>query len=199
MKEEERHRRAKEDAALVKLAIDGDEKAYKSLIRRYKNPVAQVVYRLVKDRSQVEDLTQEVFIKAFQHLQDFDYEHQFASWLFKIANNHCIDYIRKKKLRVYSIDEQIQTEDGKMDYEIPDSTYEPDLNILREQKSKLIRQAINSLPDKYREVIVLRHQEELSYEEIAVQTGLPVNTIKVHLFRAREMLYKFLKDKIKHY
>lgn len=199
MKEEERHRRAKEDAVLVKLAIDGDEKAYRSLIRRYKNPVAQVVYRLVKDRSQVEDLTQEVFIKAFQHLQDFDYEHQFASWLFKIANNHCIDYIRKKKLRVYSIDEQIQTEDGKMDYEIPDSTYEPDLNILREQKSKLIRQAINSLPDKYREVIVLRHQEELSYEEIAVQTGLPVNTIKVHLFRAREMLYKFLKDKIKHY
>lgn len=199
MKEEERHRRAKEDAVLVKLAIDGDEKAYKAIIRRYKNPVAQVVYRLVKDRSQVEDLTQEVFIKAFQHLQDFDYEHQFASWLFKIANNHCIDYIRKKKLRVYSIDEQIQTEDGKMDYEIPDSTYEPDLNMLREQKSKLIRQAINSLPDKYREVIVLRHQEELSYEEIAVQTGLPVNTIKVQLFRAREMLYKFLKDKIKHY
>ena len=199
MKEEERHRRAKEDAVLVKLAIDGDEKAYRSLIRRYKNPVAQVVYRLVKDRSQVEDLTQEVFIKAFQHLQDFDYEHQFASWLFKIANNHCIDYIRKKKLRVYSIDEQIQTEDGKMDYEIPDSTYEPDLNMLREQKSKLIRLAIDSLPDKYREVIVLRHQEELSYEEIAAQTGLPVNTIKVQLFRAREMLYKFLKDKIKHY
>ena len=154
MKEEERHRRAKEDAVLVKLAIDGDEKAYRSLIRRYKNPVAQVVYRLVKDRSQVEDLTQEVFIKAFQHLQDFDYEHQFASWLFKIANNHCIDYIRKKKLRVYSIDEQIQTEDGKMDYEIPDSTYEPDLNMLREQKSKLIRLAIDSLPDVINTVIV---------------------------------------------
>ncbi len=199
MKEEERHRRAKEDAVLVKLAIDGDEAAYKSLIRRYRNPVAQVVYRLVKDRGQVEDLTQEVFIKAFQHLKDFDYEHQFASWLFKIANNHCIDYIRKKKLRVYSIDEQIRTEDGQMEYEIPDSTYEPDLNMLREQKSKVIQEAIDSLPDKYREVIVLRHQEELSYEEIAVKTGLPVNTIKVQLFRAREMLYKFLKDRIKHY
>jgi len=71
--------------------------------------------------------------------------------------------------------------------------------MLREQKSKLIRQAIDSLPKKYREVIVLRHQEELSYEEIAVETGLPVNTIKVQLFRAREMLYKFLKDRIKHY
>ncbi len=199
MKEEERHRRAKEDALLVSRAINGDEGAYKALIRRYRNPVAQIVYKLVKDRSQIEDLTQEVFIKAFQHLKDFDYEHQFASWLFKIANNHCIDYIRKKRLRVYSIDDQVRTDDGPMEYEIPDSTYEPDLHMLREQKSKLISQAINSLPDKYREVIVLRHQEELSYEEIAVRTGLPVNTIKVQLFRAREMLYKFLKDRIKHY
>jgi RNA polymerase sigma factor (sigma-70 family) len=199
MKEEERQRRAEEDAVLVKRAITGDEKAFKSLIKRYKNPVAQIVYKLIRDRSQLEDLTQEVFIKAFQHLNDFDYQHQFASWLFKITNNHCIDYIRKKRLRVYSIDDQVKTEDGEIGYEIPDSTYEPDLNMLREQKSKLIRHAIDSLPKKYREVIVLRHQEELSYEEIAKETGLPVNTIKVQLFRAREMMYKFLKDRIKHY
>jgi len=199
MNEEERHRRAAEDAALVKRAIAGDQKAFKVLERRYKNAVALIVFKLVRDRSQVEDLTQEVFIKAFQHLRDFDYEHQFASWLFKITNNHCIDYIRKKKLRVYSIDEQVKTEDGEMDYEIPDSTYEPDLNMLREQKSRLIHQAIDSLPKKYREVITLRHQEELSYDEIAAKTKLPVNTIKVQLFRAREMMYKFLKDKIKHY
>jgi RNA polymerase sigma-70 factor (ECF subfamily) len=199
MKEEERQRRAEEDAVLVKRAIGGDEKAFRAIIKRYKNPVAQIVYKLVRDRSQLEDLTQEVFIKAFQHLNDFDYEHQFASWLFKITNNHCIDYIRKKRLRVYSIDDQVKTEDGEMGYEIPDSTYEPDLNLLREQKSRLIRQTINSLPKKYREVIVLRHQEELSYEEIAMKTGLPVNTIKVQLFRAREMMYKFLRDRIKHY
>ena len=199
MKEEERQRRAEEDALLVRRAIGGDQQAIKAIIKRYKNPVAQIVYKLVRDRSQLEDLTQEVFIKAFQHLGDFDYEHQFASWLFKITNNHCIDYIRKKKLRVYSIDDQIKTEDGEMSYEIPDSTYEPDLNLLREQKSKLIRQAIDSLPKKYREVILLRHREELSYEEIAKKTRLPVNTIKVQLFRAREMMYKFLKDRIKHY
>ena len=199
MKEEERHRRAEEDAVLVRHAIAGDEKAFKALARRYKNPVAQIVYKLVRDRSQIEDLTQEVFIKAFQHLDDFDYQHQFASWLFKIANNHCIDYIRKKRLRVYSIDEQIHTEDGEMEHEIPDSTYEPDLHLLREQKARIIRAAIDSLPKKYREVIVLRHQEELSYEEIAKKTGLPVNTIKVQLFRAREMMYKYLKDKIRHY
>jgi len=199
MKEEERQRRAEEDAVLVKRAIRGDEKAFRAIIKRYRNPVAQIVYKLVRDRSQLEDLTQEVFIKAFQHLNDFDYQHQFASWLFKITNNHCIDYIRKKRLRVYSIDDQVKTEDGEMGYEIPDSTYEPDLNLLREQKSRLIRQAINSLPKKYREVIVFRHQEELSYEEIAKKTGLPVNTIKVQLFRAREMMYKFLRDRIKHY
>jgi RNA polymerase sigma-70 factor (ECF subfamily) len=199
MKEEERHRRAEEDAVLVKQAIAGHEEAFRALIKRYRNPVAQIVYKLVRDRNQIEDLSQEVFIKAFHHLKDFDYEHQFASWLFKIANNHCIDYIRKKKLKVYSISDQTRIDEGEMEYEIPDSTYEPDLNMLREQKSRLIRQAIDSLPKKYHEVIVLRHQEELSYEEIAEKTGLPVNTIKVQLFRAREMMYKFLKDKIKHY
>jgi len=199
MNEEERHKRAAEDAALVKRAIAGDQKAFKSLARRYKNAVALIVFKLVRDRTQVEDLTQEVFIKAFQHLDDFDYAHQFASWLFKIANNHCIDYIRKKKLRVYSIDDQVKTEDGEIEYEIPDSTYEPDLNMLREQKARLIHHAIDSLPKKYREVIILRHQEELSYDEIAEETGLPVNTIKVQLFRAREMMYKYLKDRIKHY
>ena len=199
MKEEERQRRAEEDAVLVKRAIGGDERAIKGIMRRYKNPVAQIVYKLVRDRGQIEDLTQEVFIKAFQHLGDFDYQHQFASWLFKITNNHCIDYIRKKRLSVYSIDDQVKTDDGEITYEIPDSTYEPDLNLLREQKSKIIRQAIDSLPKKYREVILLRHREELSYEEIAEKTGLPVNTIKVQLFRAREMMYKFLKDRIKHY
>jgi RNA polymerase sigma-70 factor (ECF subfamily) len=199
MKDEERQRRAEEDAIFVRRAISGDEQAIKSLIKRYRNPVAQIVYKLVRDRSQLEDLTQEVFIKAFQHLNDFDYQHQFASWLFKITNNHCIDYIRKRRLRVYSIDDQVKTDDSEVGYEIPDSTYEPDLNLLREQKSRLIRQAIDSLPKKYREVILLRHREELSYEEIAEETGLPVNTIKVQLFRAREMLYKFLKDKIRHY
>ena len=199
MKEEERQRRAEEDAVLVKRAIGGDDRAIKGIMRRYKNPVAQIVYKLVRDRGQIEDLTQEVFIKAFQHLGDFDYQHQFASWLFKITNNHCIDYIRKKRLSVYSIDDQVKTDDGEITYEIPDSTYEPDLNLLREQKSKIIRQAIDSLPKKYREVILLRHREELSYEEIAEKTGLPVNTIKVQLFRAREMMYKFLKDRIKHY
>jgi RNA polymerase sigma factor (sigma-70 family) len=199
MKEEERIKRAEEDVALVKRATAGDQKAFKAIERRYKNAVAMIVYRLVRERNQVADLTQEIFIKAFQHLDDFDYKHQFASWLFKIANNHCIDYIRKKKLKIYSIDEQIRTDDGEVEYEIPDSTYEPDLNILREQKVRMIRQAIESLPEKYRAIIVLRHQEELSYEEIAQKTGLPVNTVKVQLFRAREMLYKFLKDKIKHY
>ncbi len=199
MNEEERHKRAKEDAVFVKRAISGDESAYRALIRRYKNPVTQIVYKLIRDRSQVEDLTQEIFIKAFQHLDNFDFEHQFVSWLFKIANNHCIDFIRRKRLKAFSIDEQIRSEDGEFGYEIPDSTYEPDLGMLREQKTRLIHDAIASLPDKYRRVIVLRHQEELSYEEIAHETGLPVNTIKVQLFRAREMMYKFLKDRIKNY
>ncbi|MCL5021570.1 MAG: sigma-70 family RNA polymerase sigma factor [Bacteroidetes bacterium] len=199
MKEDQRHRRAEEDTVLVKRAVSGDEDAYRALVRRYKYPVAQIVFKLIRDRSQVEDLTQEVFIKAFQHLSDFDYEHQFVSWLFKIANNHCIDYIRRKRLKAFSIDEQIRSDDGEFAYEIPDSTYEPDLDMLREQKTRLVHQAIASLPNKYRQVIVLRHQEELTYEEIAKRTGLPVNTIKVQLFRAREMMYKFLKDRIKNY
>ncbi|MGC8596145.1 MAG: RNA polymerase sigma factor [Candidatus Kryptoniota bacterium] len=199
MKDSERKRRAQEDALMVKRAVAGDQAAYKALIKRYKIPISQIVYRIIRDKREVEDLTQEVFIKAFQHLPDFKYDNQFASWLFKIANNHCLDHIRKKKLHIYSIHEMQFSNEDESEFEIPDSTYEPDLQMLREQKSKLIKNAINSLPEKYRKVIILRHHEEMSYEEIAREMKLPVNTIKVHLYRAREMLYKYLKDRIKNY
>jgi len=199
MKDRERKKRAEEDALMVKRAIAGDQAAYKALIKRYKIPVSQIVFKIIGDKREVEDLTQEVFIKAFQHLTDFKFGNQFASWLFKIANNHCLDHIRKKKLQIYSMRELRFSDEDETEFEIPDSTYEPDLQMLREQKSKLIRNAIDSLPMKYREVIILRHQEEMSYEEIARKMNLPVNTIKVHLYRAREMLYKYLKDRIKNY
>lgn len=199
MKDSERKKRAQEDYLMVKRAVEGDQSAYRALIKRYKIPVSQIVFKIIRDKREVEDLTQEVFIKAFQHLADFKYGNQFASWLFKIANNHCLDHLRKKKLQTYSIQElRFQGED-ESEFEIPDSTYEPDLKMLREQKSKLIKDAINSLPEKYREVIILRHQEEMSYEEVARKVNLPVNTVKVHLYRARELLYKYLKDRIKNY
>jgi RNA polymerase sigma-70 factor (ECF subfamily) len=154
---------------------------------------------MVHDRSQVEDLTQEAFVKAFASLKNFNEEYAFSTWLYKIATNNCIDYIRKRKLLTFSIDKPIQSKDSEYMFELPDETYRADRQIIASQRSALLNEAIRKLPEKYRRVIQLRHTEERSYEEIAKILKLPIGTVKAHIFRAREMLYKALRDRIRHY
>jgi RNA polymerase sigma-70 factor (ECF subfamily) len=150
---------------------------------------------MIYKKEDVEDLTQEAFIKAFNSLEKFDKQFSFATWLCKIATNNCIDYLRKKKLSTFSIDKEIESDEDNMQFEIPDSNFIPDKNILDSERKKILQNAIQNLPEKYRQVIILRHQEEMDYEEIAEKLDLPLGTIKAHIFRAREMLYKSLKDK----
>lgn len=166
---------------------------------KYHDPIFSFIWKMIHDRSQVEDLTQEAFIKAFASLKNFNEEYAFSTWLYKIATNNCIDYIRKRKLPTYSIDKPIASKDGEYSFELPDHTYAADRNIIAAQRSALLSSAIQKLPEKYRRVIQLRHVEERSYEEIAKALKLPVGTVKAHIFRAREMLYKHLKGKIRHY
>jgi RNA polymerase sigma-70 factor (ECF subfamily) len=168
-------------------------------MEKYHDPIFSFIWKMIHDRSQVEDLTQEAFIKAFASLKNFNEEYAFSTWLYKIATNNCIDYIRKRKLPTYSIDKPISSRDGEYFVELPDQTYAADRNIIAAQRSALLSNAIQKLPDKYRRVIQLRHVEERSYEEIAKALKLPVGTVKAHIFRAREMLYKNLKGKIRHY
>jgi RNA polymerase sigma factor (sigma-70 family) len=199
MKEEKAKLKKLSDIELVKQALNGNDSAYTELMNRYKKKVEIIVSRLVKKEFDVEDLVQEIFTKAFTSLSTFKSEFSFSTWLYKIATNHCIDHIRKRKISTYSLDEELELEEDTVHREIPDWSKTPDYELLRKEKNEIIHQAINSLPEHYRKVIILRHFEDKSYEEIAKELKLPIGTVKVHLFRARELLYKKLKDKLRHY
>lgn len=149
---------------------------------------------MIRNEEEVDDLVQESFIKAFSSLGSYATQYAFSTWLYKIATNHTIDYLRKRRLKTISIDKPVQTKDGEMELEIPDVEYRPDRHIVEDQRNRIIEEAIAKLPEKYHRVIVMRHQQEMSYEDIADQLGLPLGTVKAHIFRAREMLYRFLKD-----
>jgi RNA polymerase sigma factor (sigma-70 family) len=188
-----------EDAALIRRALTGDQRAYKKLRQKYHESIYNLIYRMIRDKDEVEDLTQEAFIKAFMSLSSFNDEFAFSTWLYKIATNNCIDYIRRKKLQTFSIDKPIESKESDYTFELPDSTYEPDQDLIDRQRKKLLDDAINSLPAKYRHVIHLRHVEEKEYQEIAAILKLPLGTVKAHIFRAREMLNKYLRDRLRHY
>jgi len=164
-------------------------------MEKYRSPIHHHIYRMVRDKTQVEDLVQEIFIKAFSSLKSYSSNYAFSTWLYKIATNHTIDYLRRKKLSTLSIDQPVKTKDGEIEYELPDTSYRPDRYVLEDQRRELIQEAIDSLPPKYYRVIVLRHQQERSYEEIALELKLPLGTVKAHIFRARELLYKKLRHK----
>ncbi len=184
-----------QDEAYVEKALAGDQRAYQQLTEKYKRPLQFHVRKMVKEPEQVEDLVQEAFIKAFKNLDSYNTNYAFSTWLYRITTNHTIDYLRKKKLRTTSIDKPIKTREGEMSFELPDNKAETDRAIIRKQRKKIITHAIENLPDKYRQVIEMRHIEELSYQEISDQLDLPLGTVKAHIFRAREMLYKALIDK----
>jgi RNA polymerase sigma-70 factor (ECF subfamily) len=150
--------------------------------------------KMVRNKQEAEDLTQEAFMKAFASLSSFNDEFAFSTWLMKIASNNCIDFLRKKKLKTYSIHEPIQYKDEKIEIEIPDQDPSPERTLIQSERSKMIEKTINELPERYRYVIILRHKEEKSYEEIAEIMNLPLGTVKAQIFRAREILNKRLKE-----
>ena len=188
-----------EDAKLIHEALRGHQTAYKQLMRKYHDQISNLIFRMIHHKEQVEDLTQEVFIKAFASLKSFNEEYAFSTWLYKIATNSSIDYIRKRKLNTFSIDKPIAMEEGDYTFELPDTTYQPDKSIIQRQRATLIEEAIAMLPEKYKRVIILRHTEERDYSEIAKILKLPIGTVKAHIFRARELLNKYLRSKIRHY
>ena len=188
-----------EDSRFIHAALDGDQSAFSQLMEKYHDSIYHLIYRIIRDKSQVEDLTQETFAKAFASLKSFNEEYAFSTWLYKIATNSSIDYIRKRKLETFSIDKPISVEESDYTFELPDTTYQPDKTVIQRQRSKLIEEAINQLPEKYKRVIILRHHEDRDYAEIAKILKLPIGTVKAHIFRARELLNKYLRHKIAHY
>ncbi|HFE64987.1 RNA polymerase subunit sigma-24 [candidate division KSB1 bacterium 4484_188] len=189
--------RKEEDKRLIKSALQGDQKAYEALLNKYRNLVFTIMIKMVRNPQEAEDLTQEAFMKAFHSLTSFNEEFAFSTWLMKIATNNCIDFLRKRKLRTYSIHEPIQYKDEKIEVEIPDAEPGPEKNVLQRERKQMLEEAIARLPERYRYVIILRHKEEKSYEEISEILNLPLGTIKAQIFRAREILNKNLKELFK--
>ncbi|SFQ61043.1 RNA polymerase sigma factor [Hymenobacter arizonensis] len=187
--------KAKHDFKLIRAAVDnGDEKAYAELMQIYKKPVYHVVLKMVRNQDDAEDLTIEAFAKAFRNLHKFNPEYAFSTWLFRIATNNCIDFIRKNKIKTMSIDSAIKVDNGdEITIDFRDNDLNPAEHAVRNQKIEIMRHVVSRLPDKYQRLVSLRYFDELSYEEIATELKAPLGTVKAQLHRARELLYDMVK------
>jgi len=183
-----------DDLGLVKKAKEGDNKAFEKLLKKYRKSVYYMLLKMVNNTDDAEDLTQEAFANAFNSLGRFDPKYAFSTWLFRIATNNCIDFIRKKRVSTVSIDSPYETDDGdSITFDIRDNDFNPDDLMLRKQRREYLQIAVDKLPDKYKQLVDLRYFQEMSYEEVADFLQLPLGTVKAQLFRARELLGEELK------
>ncbi|RMG77283.1 MAG: sigma-70 family RNA polymerase sigma factor [Bacteroidetes bacterium] len=188
--------KALEDIKLVNQAIEGDQKAYAKLMSRYKDAIYFMLLKMVNNKSDAEDLTIEAFGKAFKNLNQYTPDYAFSTWLFKIASNNCIDFIRKQKMKTYSIDQPMTDDDGdEMSITLKSNIPDPEEEIIKKQKAAILREVVQQLKPRYRVLVELRYFKEYSYEEIAQELELPLGTIKAQLFRARELLFQILKNR----
>ena len=181
------------DTKLIEEALKGKQKAYRELTERHQTAIFHIIFKIVRDRETANDLAQETFMKAFSSLATYRSEYRFSTWLYKIAANCSIDFLRKKRIQALSLDRPINDESGSREMDVPDFSYHPERDLERKEQRFSIKEAISSLPDKYREVIIYRHQDDKSYEEIADLLDIPLGTVKARIFRARELLKKKLK------
>jgi RNA polymerase sigma-70 factor (ECF subfamily) len=188
--------KAKYDFDLVQKAVDGDQKAFAELMGRYRDAIYFMLLKMVNNRSDAEDLTIEAFGKAFKNIQQYSPNYAFSTWLFKIASNNCIDYLRKKRTNYVSIDGSGNGEDRENEptIHLKDETPDPEEHLIKEQKALLMRTIVQKLKPRYRLLIELRYFKEYSYEEIAEELDLPIGTVKAQLFRARELMFQTLKN-----
>lgn len=181
--------KAKRDYELIQRALAGEQMAYSQLMGFYRDSVFHTIIKMVKSTEDAEDLTIEAFGKAFNRLDQYSQDFAFSTWLFKIATNNCIDFIRKKRIKVTSMDTGYTTSDGEIIYvEAHDHEMTPEEEIIYQQKVRLMRHLVTKLKPRYKELVELRYFEELSYEEIAETLNLPLGTVKAQLFRARDFM-----------
>ena len=191
--------KAIEDFNLIDKAVDGDEQAYAKLLQRYKRPVYHMILKMVRNVDDAEDLTIESFAKAFKSLAKFKKDFTFSTWLFRIATNNSIDFIRKKKLNTLSIENTYTDDDGQsVSIDVEDINLNPQDIAIKAQKEEIIQVFVNMLPAKYQRLVRLRYFHELSYEEIAQELEAPLGTVKAQLHRARELMYDLVKNKKEH-
>lgn len=185
--------KAQKDFVLVQQANRGDQKAYAELMGRYRDAIYYMLLKMVNNASDAEDLTIEAFGKAFKNIQQYTPNYAFSTWLFKIATNNCIDFIRKRKATTVSLDQNDDNPD-KVSPDIQAPNLDPEEEMIKDQKQKMMRDIVSKLKPRYRKLIELRYFKEYSYEEIADELELPIGTVKAQLFRARELLFNILKN-----
>ncbi len=174
------------DTVLIELILKGREDGFEELVKRYQRPVTGYVFRILGDYDSALDVTQEVFIKVYNSLQRYRSEYKFSTWLYRIAHNAAIDHIRKNSAPTQSI--ETENEEGSYQLQLESPLPTPEQDRERSEWRTEIDTVVKCLPQGYRELIVLRHSGDLSYDEIAEVTGLPLGTVKNRLFRARELM-----------
>lgn len=186
-------KKARQDYELVKQALQGNEKAFARLLNRYKDAIYFMLLKMVNNRSDAEDLTLEAFGKAFKSLHQYSPTYAFSTWLFKIASNNCIDFLRRKKGVHVSIENKEENENADS-IRLKSKEPNPEERLIRQQKAILLRNVVRKLKPRYQVLVELRYFKEFSYEEIAKALDLPLGTVKAQLFRAREMLFKMIES-----
>ena len=181
------------DAQLVSFAITGGESSFEELVRRYQRPIASYVYRMLNDYEASLDVVQEVFIKVFNSLDRYSTDYKFSTWLYRIAHNAAIDHLRRNSMNAQSI--ETENADGTYQLEFTSPNPTPEQDRERSEWRNEIENVVRKLPEAYRELILLRHSRDLSYDEIAEVTGLPLGTVKNRLFRARDMMRGLLLER----
>jgi RNA polymerase sigma-70 factor (ECF subfamily) len=167
------------DIVIVKRCLAGDKEVFSELVTRYKRLIYNVIYNIIGNKEEVNDIAQEVFIKIYKALDKYDPNYKFSTWAVKIATNYCLDVVRKKKVDTMPIDEAVGVSS---DIETPEASY------IRQEQSERINDELSKLPEKYRVPLILYHKNGLSYEEMTQVLNEPMSIIKNRLYRARKML-----------
>ena len=191
---------AKNDFHLVQKALKGDQRAYADLMQRYKDAIYFMALKMVNNKEDAMDLTIETFGKAFEKLEKYQPSHAFSTWLFRVATNNCIDFIRKKKLNTLSLNGMLDDDGEERSLQIKADVLNPEETWIKNQQTQELKTLIESLPPRYYKLITLRYFDELAYDEIAEQLDLPIGTVKGQLFKARNLLQNIVghisKDEI---
>ena len=184
------------DYQLVIQAVEHkSERAYAELMDRYRDSIYFMLLKMVNNKDDADDLTIEAFGKAFKKLDQYTPNYAFSTWLFKIASNNCIDFIRKKKKNTFSMNRSVEGEEsGEMEMDVKDDELDPEQAYMQEQKIEMLHQVVDKLKPRYQRLVQLRYFKELSYEEIAEEMEIPIGTVKAQLFRAREFLLQMMKN-----
>ena len=181
-----------QDLKTIRRCKRGEEAAFAEILSRYRGAIYNLCYRMTRNPEDARDLAQEVFIKVFRLLDRFDENYAFSSWLFRIATNHCIDHLRRNRLRFLALD-GVGSDGEEYEVQLPDPGPRPDTVLQRKEAMARLDEVIADLPPHYKAITLLRHDQQLSYEEIAEILQLPLGTVKARIHRARNLVQQMLR------